>query len=67
MVGGVGSVGGGVGEHGVDGGGEGFETDQAGKDRFVADGVRQDKRRPLVDLVSEELPGARLDAGFHRG
>lgn len=67
MVAGVGGVGGGVGEHGVDGGGERFEPDQTGKDRLVADGVRQDERGALVDLVREEFPGAGFDPRFHRG
>lgn len=52
-----------VGQHGVDGGGERFEAHEAGEDSFVADGVGQDERGALAELVREKLRGAGIDAG----
>ena len=56
-------VGCGIAQHGLDGGSQGFEPDEAGKHRLVADGIGEHERRALVDPMGEEL----LRAGVHPG
>ena len=60
-VGFVRGVGGGVGEHGVDRGDEGLEAHEAGEDGFVADGIGEDERGALADLVREKFGGDSLE------
>src|SRR6185312_4432673 len=45
-----------------DGGGEGLDPDESGKDRLVANRVCEDESGALVDLVGEKFPGACFDA-----
>lgn len=65
-MGAVGGVGGGVGEHGFYRGDQRLEADETREDGLVADGVGEDERGALGDLVREELGGAGVNAGADR-
>ena len=62
-MGGVRGVDGGVGEHGVDRGDQRLEAHEAGEHGLDADGVGEDERRALRNLVGRKFRGAALDPG----